>query len=249
MISPWNITFALAWTEFKRSLKRPYFYLLLAGYTFVSLLAFWHYYAVYREQLTSLTVIQLLIHPTFYTLHFLFLFLAPLLAMGTLAKEQSQHTMVLLLMSPLSHAQIVLAKLLGVLGQVVILLLPTLIIPLITCFMGWHNGWIYLAHYLGLMLTVTAYLMLGIMISSFTKHQLLAAVGTILLLIFFMILTAQSMHFSSLSLARLVRYVTMFYHFELVSKGLLETTDLIYFASAIGLPFYITVKSLDRRWW
>ncbi|MBP5296978.1 MAG: ABC transporter permease subunit, partial [Bacteriovoracaceae bacterium] len=235
--------------EFKRSLKRPFFYVLLAGYTFITLLTFWHYYALTREQLTTLTVASFLVHPTFYIMHFLFLFLAPLLAMGTLAKEQSQHTMPLLLMSPLGHGQIVLAKLLAVLGQGIILLLPTLMIPLITRLMGWHGGIAFFAHYLALILTVAVYLMLGIMISSFTKHQLLAAFGSILLLVFFMIMAAQALNFASLPLGKLVRYITMIYHFERVSSGLLATSDLIYFASALGIPFYITVKSLDRRWW
>ena len=247
--SSWQITASLAYAEFKRSVKRPSFYVIWAGFTFIAMLSFWYYYYAFHQNLTSLTVGDYLIHPSFYTLHFVFLFLAPLLAMDSLAKEQSQRTMVLLLMSPLSHGQIVLAKLAARVGQVVILLIPTLIFPLATMLMGWKGGLPLLAHYIALFFTVTIYLMLGMMISSFTRHQLLAAVGTILLLVFFMILAAQAFHFSSLAWARSIRYLTMFYHFEIVSRGLLEATDIVYFASAIGIPFYVTVKSMDRRWW
>jgi len=239
---------ALSKKEFKEGIGRPSFYVLAAVFIFIVALVFFTL-LINSTNLTTVTVAGQVLHPTFYVLHNLLLFIIPLMTMGTIAREHTAQTMPLLWMAPLSHGQIIFAKFLGVFGQVVLLLLPTMMIPIILGIAGFSNLSLVLAHYLALLLTAGVYIMLGIMISGMAKNQFLAAFLTIMLFILLMLMALQAMQVPSLAVGVLLRYLTVIYHFELLSSGLLAPAEIVYFASVFGLSFYGAVKLMDRRWW
>jgi ABC-2 type transport system permease protein len=241
-------SWALVKKEFKDALGRPSFYVIWAvliltiSWTFLLML-------LTTPNLTTVTVAALVLHPTFYFLHHLLLFLVPLMTMGSIAREHASRTMPLLWMAPLTHGQIIGAKFIAIFGQILLMLLPTLVIPLVLKAAGFSNASLIFAHYLALILTTAVYVMLGIMISGVVKNQFLAAFLTAMLFIMLMFMAVQAMQLPSLAVGSLLRYLTVIYHFELLSSGFLAPSELIYFASVFGLSFYGAVKSMDRRWW
>jgi gliding motility-associated transport system permease protein len=179
----------------------------------------------------------------------LVLFFTPILTMGSYAEERKRGTMELLMTSPLTEFQIVLGKFLASLTLFAIMLLPT---ATYLTYMFLHSEpappWkMMLAGYAGVLLLGAALLSLGSFISSLTENQLIAAVLTFAA---FLILWVLDLGRSAESgLAELFSYLSVVRHYDDFTRGVIDTTSLIYYLSFTFLFVFLTVRSVDSMRW
>lgn len=177
------------------------------------------------------------------------LFFTPMLTMGVYAEERKRGTMELLMTSPLSETTIVLGKYLGSLTLFAIMLLPTVFFLV---FMYLHSDpappWSLLAAgYAGVLLLGGALLALGNLISSFTENQLIAAVLTFAAILFIWVLDLGGQ--GSGVFATVLTYISVIHHYDDFTRGIIDTSALVYYFSFIALFVFLTVRAVDSMRW
>jgi ABC-2 type transport system permease protein len=199
---------------------------------------------------SAFDVPSLVMRNYFGILSTLLLFLTPMLTMGVYAEERRRGTMELLMTSPVSDVEIVVGKFLASLTLLFIMLFPTAIGFGYILFHSEPTGsWsILLGSYLGALLLGSALLALGSFFSSVTESQLIAAVlsfGAILLL--WVLDTGSAAGAGALAAA--VEYLSVFRHYDDFTRGVIDTSNLIFYASVIFVGLFLTVRSVDSIRW
>ena len=192
---------------------------------------------------------------SFFTLApFLFMFLIPAVTMRAFAEERREGTYVLLAIRPVTDWQIILAKYFACLILVALALLPTLIYFYTLQQLGMPQGNVdtgaVLGSYIGLLLLGSAFVGVGIFTSSLTKNQVVAfALAVFICFIVYSGFDSLSQLFVLSSLESLFKALSVNEHYQSISRGVLDTRDLVYFISFI-LVFLIFTKAITggRRW-
>ncbi len=176
----------------------------------------------------------------------LFLFI-PALTMKQIAEEIKTGTIELLLTKPVSDWQIVTAKFLATLSLIAITLALTLPYYITISNIGEIDHGAVITGYLGLLLMSAAYISLGIFASSLTSNQIVAFLLTLIIGIFFQILFGMlSMAFSGFS-SDVFAYLDLQSHYSAITRGVIDSKDLIYFASLIFAGLAASELSLIKR--
>jgi ABC-2 type transport system permease protein len=180
----------------------------------------------------------------------LILFLTPMLTMGVYAEERKRGTMELLMTSPITDLEIVLGKFLASLSLFSIMLLPT---ASYIVFMYFRSdpmpSWkLLLAGYLGVLLLGGALLSLGSFLSSLTENQLIAAVLTFGAILILWVLDFGGSGAATV-LGQVLQYLSVIRHYDDFTRGIIDTSALIYYVSFIALCIFLTVRSLESMRW
>jgi ABC-2 type transport system permease protein len=172
------------------------------------------------------------------------LFLMPVVTMRLYAEEKRTGTMELLLTSPVTDLEIIVGKLLGAMGlYMVIVLLTFLDIGLLFLY-GNPDPKPLVANAIGYILFGGALMALGMWVSSFTKNQIIAAVVAAALFLILYVLDWVS-SFSSTAVGKVMSYLALPTHFENFTKGVIDSSDLIYFISVIVVGIFLTARSVE----
>jgi ABC-2 type transport system permease protein len=185
----------------------------------------------------------------FGVLSTLVLFITPMLTMGVYAEERKRGTMELLMTSPVTELEIVLGKFFAVFSLFIIMLLPT---ATYLAFMFLRSEpappWrILLAGYSGVLLLGGSLLALGTFISSLTENQLIAAVLTFAAFLLVWVLDAGRS--ASSTIATVLSYLSVIRHYDDFTRGIIDTSALVYYFSFIVLFVFLTVRSVDSMRW
>ena len=183
---------------------------------------------------------------------FVFLFLIPAVTMRTFAEEKKSGTIELLYTKPIKSISIVMAKYLACCFIVFMSLLPTLIFYFTVYFLGSTIGNIdsgaVFGTYAGLFLLGMSFAAIGVFCSSLTDNQIVAFVMTALISTF-LYLGIETMYqmriFGNASL--FVKNLGMQTHYASLSRGVVDTRDVIYYLSVIFVFLMFTVVLVDRR--
>ncbi|MAZ27070.1 MAG: gliding motility-associated ABC transporter permease subunit GldF [Cytophagaceae bacterium] len=180
--------------------------------------------------------------PFFQLVPWIFLFLIPAVTMRSFSDEIKQGTLEILLTKPITIFQLVMGKFLGAFVLILVALLPTLIYIWAIAALGNPVGnldyGILIGSYLGLLFLAAAYTSMGIFMSSLTTNQITA---------FIMSLSICFVWYYGLDgLADLLAMhwlgnLSMRQHFDSISRGVIDTRDLVYFISVGALFFYLTM--------
>ncbi|MCQ2292154.1 MAG: gliding motility-associated ABC transporter permease subunit GldF [Bacteroidales bacterium] len=185
---------------------------------------------------------------------FLFLFLVPAITMRSFAEERRTGTMDLLLTKPLTDMQIIGAKFLSCLTLLVIALLPTLIYVVSVFLLGNPIGNIDMGStwgsYLGLLFLGASFISIGIFSSSLTTNQIIAFIIAALLCFVISFGFAFIYSFEALgSFGYYIKALGIEHHYASISKGVIDSRDVIYFCSVIFLFLFGTrIILLKRKW-
>ena len=179
----------------------------------------------------------------------LVLFFTPILTMGVYAEERKRGTMELLMTSPVSELEIVLGKYLASLSLFALMLLPTASYMI---FMVLRSDprppWsMVAAGYAGVLLLGGSLLALGSFVSSLTENQLIAAVVTFAASLFIWVLDIGRN--SDSGAGAVLQYLSVIRHYEDFTRGVIDTSSLIYYGSFIALFVFLTVRSVDSMRW
>ncbi len=185
---------------------------------------------------------------------FVFLFLIPAITMRMFAEEKKSGTIELLLTQPLTDMQIILAKFLAGVVLVVFSLVPTLIYYYSVYRLGLPPGNIdqgaMWGSYIGLLLLGAVFVSIGLFSSSITDNQIISFIIAVAMSGFvymgFEFIWSLDL-FGNFDL--LIRSLGISSHYASISRGVVDTRDLIYFLSVIAFFILLTKFSLASRKW
>lgn len=230
-----------------------FFFLVLGGYFFYSNVIFYtlaSYQAAQNPQLAAyLNPLQMVFRPLFGTIAIIFLMMAPLLTMRLLAEEKRSGTAELLFTYPLSDWAVIWGKFAAALLVYVIFLGFTLAYPAVFAGLARLDWGPIAAGYLGLILLGGACLALGLFASSLTENQIIAAVAAFALLLLFWLIGWQQELGSGTNLAGFFGALSMLEHFDNLTRGVIDTKDLVYYLSFIYFFLFLTKRQLESRRW
>jgi ABC-2 type transport system permease protein len=174
-------------------------------------------------------------------------FFIPALTMRVIAEERKTGTIEMMLTKPISEWEIVTGKFLAVLLLIVVALVLTLPYYFTVASLGdIDHGAVWLG-YLGLVLMSSAYISIGIFTSSLTNNQIVAFLLALLIgILFHVIFDVLANSLSSFS-GGIFHYLSMNTHFESISRGVLDTKDLVYFLSIVFLGLVGSEVVLVKR--
>lgn len=185
---------------------------------------------------------------TFFGIAFwsLFFFI-PAITMRLVSEERRSGTIELLLTKAITDRQVILGKFLAALTLIVIILLFTLPYPITLSFIGNLDGGEIILGYAGLVFLSATYISIGIFASSITSNQIVAFLLTLLIGLFFQVIfTVLGSNFTGVTGA-VFHYIGMQSHIESISRGVLDSRDIIYFFSIIVAGLYLAEHSLSKR--
>ncbi|NNE27799.1 MAG: gliding motility-associated ABC transporter permease subunit GldF [Saprospiraceae bacterium] len=184
-----------------------------------------------------------------------FIFLIPAITMQSFAEEKQQRTIEFLTTKPLTDIEIILGKFGACLTLVIVAIIPTLIYYYSIVQLGSPIGNIdtgaVIGSYIGLIFLAGGFTAIGLFMSSLTANQIiafiLAAFACFSIYWVFEFLSNQPLFYGKSD--DLVKYFGMEYHYDNISKGRIDSKDLVYFLSVIVLFIWLTKISLDKRKW
>jgi gliding motility-associated transport system permease protein len=225
---------------------------LLYGYFFIAIMQYFVRQSMQMGQFgaspQSMNVNQQLIRPLLQNVTIMILFVMPMVTMRTYSEEKRSGTIELLLTSPLTDFQIIMGKFLGAMALYGIMLLVTMIHIGLLFIYGSPEWKPLVTAYLGLLLLGGCFISLGLFISSLTKNQIVAGMTTFAVFLMFWIITWIG-SFSGPTVDKLTQYLSIIDHLDDFTKGVLDTTHLIYYVSFITFGLFLTAKSVDTERW
>ncbi len=223
------------------------YYRSVADFIFTSLTRA-QYAQMYGQSMPPMNVNEMVIRGLLSTTSFFLLFLVPMITMRLFAEEKKTGTIELLMTSPITEMQLVLGKFFGSLLLYSIMLGITVPFMMILFRYGNPDWKPVVAGYLGQLLLGGTFISLGLMFSTFTRNQLIAAslTFTTLLLLWVIGFWSQS---SGSAWAQIASYIAILTHIESFTKGVIELKDTLYYLSAIGLGLFLSVRSVESTRW
>jgi ABC-2 type transport system permease protein len=185
---------------------------------------------------------------------FVFLFLIPAVTMRSFSDEKKSGTIELLFTRPLSDLQIIFAKYFASFLLVVLSLLPTLVYYFSVWQLGLPPGNLdsggFWGSFIGLLFLGAAFTSIGIFASAVTDNQVVSFILAIVISAFaylgFDLIYSFSM-FGSVDL--FIRSLGISAHYSSISRGVIDTRDVVYFLSVISLFVFLTKFTLSKRKW
>ncbi|MFT4610993.1 MAG: ABC-2 type transport system permease protein [Glaciecola sp.] len=188
--------------------------------------------------------------PFFLLAPWILIFLVPAVTMRSFADEKKQGTLELLLTKPISHLNIVLGKYLGSFVLIVIALIPTLLYVYTISKLGNPEGNLdmgsVMGSYFGLLFLIAAYTAIGVFTSSLTDNQIVAFIVAIFICFFFYFGFEGLSNYNLFGDAFYIEKLGMESHFKSMSRGVLDSRDIIYFLSITALFIVLTKLNIKR---
>ena len=246
---------AVAGKELRAYFHSPIAYLVMALFAVLCGFFFYNYTAAFVVQTfrmmamgqmgPKVSINEYIIRPLFEgVLTVVLLLLLPLVTMRLFAEEKRSGTIELLLTSPLTDLQIILGKFLGALALYAVLVLLSFLYIGVLFLYGNPNAKPLLAHALGLFLFGGALLSLGMWISTFTKNQIIA--GVVAFALFLLLYVFDWVNaYSSSTAGRVMSYMALTTHFDNFAKGVIDSSDVVYYLSVIIVGIFLTARSVE----
>jgi len=185
---------------------------------------------------------------------FVFLFLIPAITMRLFAEEKRTGTMELILTKPLTELEIVMAKYLSGLILVIFSLLPTLVYFFSVYQLGLPKGNLDMGgmwgSYIGLLFLGASFVAIGMFASTLTDNQIISFIIAVFLCGFLYIgfdFIYSFALFGKVDL--LIKSLGINDHYKSISRGVLDTRDMIYFLGIISFFILLSKYSIESRKW
>lgn len=227
-------------------------FLILNSFIFFNILNFFSFQSLQADQLgrmgISLNLNEMVIEPTFHNMAVILLLIIPVITMRSLAEERKTKTIPLLLSSPIHLREIVLGKFIACMAMVTIMILVSSYSTGFLLMMGEPETGPILSGYLGILLMAGCYVSVGIFASSLTDSQIVAAVISFGFSLFMWTIgwSAQAVE---AGMGAVLKYLSLIDHLDPFLKGVLNTSDVIYYLSFIVFGLFLTHRVLDSQRW
>ena len=184
----------------------------------------------------------------FSIIPFIFMFFVPAVTMRLISEEKRSGTIEVLLTLPVKDYEIILGKFLAGLILIFVAVILTLVYTLTLSGLGNLDFGSVLAGYVGLLFLGATYLSVGVFTSSLTQNQIVAFI-TSFVIIFALYMLDKVLIFVPGVLASFLEYLSVDYHFSNISRGVIDSRDVIYYLSVIFFFLFLAVRALESGKW
>jgi ABC-2 type transport system permease protein len=227
-------------------------FILLAGYFFYNLVAFFTITSVRVMQnplaAQQLSLTEGVLRPLFANLSIVLLLIIPMLTMRLLSEERKLGTAELLFTYPVSDWDVILGKYLAAVTVLATMLSLTFVYPLLLERYADPEWGPIVTGYLGLLLLGMGFIAMGLFFSSVTENQLIAGILTFGVSLFVLIIGWLT-PFVSTGTARVIAQVSILEHFDGLSKGVIDTNDIVYYVSFSVFFLFLCSRVLESNRW
>ena len=244
--------------EMKSYFVSPIAYVVLTVFIFLS----GYFFYSYLSQIIQATMLQaqfgqasqpinvpaIVTQALFQTMSVVLLFMIPMLTMGLLAEEKKRGTIELLMTSPVGHFQVIAGKYSASLTFLLIMLMANAVTILPLFIYGEPDLNPILSGYLGMFLYGMTLLAVGLFISTLTENQIVAVIITFgVSLALFVI---ESLSASAIGVTKnVISYISIMGHLEDFTKGIIDTSHIIYYVTFAFLGLFLAYRSLESMRW
>lgn len=229
--------------EIKSFFGSPIGYLVIAIFLLLNGLFLWVFegdYNILNSGFADLT-------PFFTISPWILIFLIPAVTMRSFSDEKKQGTIELLMTKPISIWEIVGGKFFGAFLLIVIAIIPTLIYVHVISDLGMPQGNIdmgsTMGSYFGLLFLIAGYTAVGVFTSTLSENQIVAFIISVFLC-FILYFGFQGVASQFKDFEDIIAFFGMDYHFKSMSRGVIDTRDVLYFISIAVLFLSLTVYQL-----
>ncbi len=173
----------------------------------------------------------------FALLPIIFSFVVPAITMRLFSEELNVGSYETLLTMPVTLREVVAGKFLAALAFVITMLVPTVSYPITVSFLGRLDWGPVAGGYIGAILLGAAFCSIGLFASSLTRNQIIAFI-TAVAICFVLTLIDKMLFFLPRSLLGFFEYLGADFHFENISKGIIDSRDVLYFLSVSFIGLY-----------
>lgn len=178
------------------------------------------------------------------------LLVLPILTMRLFSDDKRQKTDQALLTAPTSLTGIVMGKFLSAVLMFAISLSITIVFAVIVAMQVTPDWMVIIGNFVGLMLLGGMIISIGILISSLTESQFVAALGTFVVSFMLMMLDNVKAIFSSVGwIGTVVDFLSVYQRYTNFTIGVIHYDDIVFFLSIQALFIFLTVRVLDRKRW
>lgn len=240
---------ALLLREIKSFFGSPIGYLVIAVFLLLNGLFLWVFdgdFNILNSGFADLT-------PFFTLVPWILIFLIPAVTMRSFSDEKKQGTIELLFTKPLTVWEIATGKFFGAFVLILLALLPTIVYVFVISDLGLPQGNIdmgsTLGSYFGLLFLIAGYTAIGIFSSSLSDNQIVAFIAAVFLCFLFYFGFEGISGYAGGSTGNIISSIGMDSHFKSMSRGVIDTRDVIYFISIAVLFLSLTVYKLKSLKW
>ena len=251
-----------AWIIAKRDLgsffNSPIFYivttvfLIIYSFIFFNILNFFSFQSFQARQLQAmgmnLNLNEMVIEPSLQNMSVILLMIIPIITMRSFADEKKMKTFRLLLSSPVHLREIILGKFLACMIVVAVMISISSYSVGFLFLLGEPEPGPIVTGYLGILLMAGCFVSVGIFASSLTDNQIVAAVLTFGFSLFMWII-GWSAQAAGSTTGQVLQYLSIVDHLERFLKGLVNTSDLVYYLSFILFNLFLCHRVLDSNRW
>ena len=252
-----NNILAIAQKELKSYFASPIAYVVIG--LFALMFGFFYYtlLGIFIEQGMRMMGLQggptqnvneQMIRPLFLNASVLLLFVLPMITMRTYSEEKRSGTIELLLTSPLTDVDIIMGKFLGAMALYAAMLAVTLVHVGVLFAFGTPE-WIPIATgYLGLLLMGGCFISIGLLISSFTRNQIVAVMATFAVFLLLWVINWAG-PLTGPTTQAVLDYLSITSHLDDFTRGIIDTKHVVYYVSFILFGLFLTARSVDTERW
>ena len=251
-----------AWIIAKRDLgsffNSPIFYivttvfLIIYSFIFFNILNFFSFQSFQAGQFQAmgmnLNLNEMVVEPSLQNMSVILLMIIPIITMRSFADEKKMKTFRLLLSSPVHLREIILGKFLACMIVVAVMILLSSYSVGFLFLLGEPELGPVVTGYLGVLLMAGCFVSVGIFASSLTDNQIVAAVLTFGFSLFMWVIGWGAQATGS-TVGQVLQYISIVDHLERFLKGLVNTSDLVYYLSFILFNLFLCHRVLDSNRW
>lgn len=219
-----------------------YLYIVFAGAQAIQLMQM-------QGGMAQINLNDLVFRNLFASMRFVLLIILPILTMRLFAEERKLRTFEFLMTSPIRINDIVAGKFVSAFLIYFGLLGITGLVPTVLMLFSDFDWGPVLTGYLGMALLGALFLAVGLFASALTENQIVAAfVGFGTLLTMWLVAGLGAL-LGDTTMGHIVSYVSFMEHYDRLVNGLIDTSDLVYFASGLALMLFLTHQVVDSARW
>jgi ABC-2 type transport system permease protein len=253
-------TLVIAGKELEGYFVQPVAYVVL---TVFLLLGGWFFFALLRQFDEMVQLVQMMgnpqtleqmnlntrvIDPLLHDLSIVLVIVMPALTMRIFAEEKRAGTYELLLTAPVRTGEIVAGKFIAAAVFTLIMISLAWIFPMILLIFGNPEVGVMFAGYLGLALLAITFVAVGLFTSSLTQNQIIAAISSFGLLILLFVISWPAEAGGGVVWS-LLKYLSLPEHFSTMTRGVIDTSDIVFFLSVILVALFLTQRSVESARW
>lgn len=190
---------------------------------------------------------QATLQPFFGIAYWTLFFFIPALTMKMIAEENKSGTMELLLTKPVTDWQVIVSKFLACLMLIGIALLLTIPFYISVWALGPVDHGAVWSGYFGMLLMSMVYISIGLFASSISNNQIVSFLLALFIGVFFLIIFDLLSSNMTGFIGELLSYLSLSTHYESISRGVIDSRDLIYFISVSFLGLFLAETFLSKR--